>query len=1084
MPPVVVALAGAAATAGVSAAFGVGATILGSTFAVSAVASIAGGIVSMGVGVLLGVGKGKAAPDRSDTISDSGIQQLIRGSIETQRIIYGRQRVSGVVAFIGTSAKAEKENAYLHIVAVLAGHEIQAIENIFINDIEVEIVDNIAVGQPWAELQNPYSPGGEGIYATRTFPVVGDVSGRMDILSTTVNGAGQSGSSLSLTANFSSGNAFAGLVAYPYNVNYVIPKQTAVQVGTDVYLTAADVSVPITYYNSGGVNVVQTLTLPLTKPLVSSPANGSSVALYKNQSSLIFCRKYLGTDDQTAVPELIQAFPDRWTLAHKLSKNAYLYCRMEYDANAFPNGIPNIRAVVQGKKVYDPRTGVMAYSNNAALCLRDYIASDMGYNAPSKINEQLFIAAANVCDETVSIAAGGTEKRYTCNTVIDTSNTLNDNAAQLMSALSGLVSYTQGQFYVAAGAYDTPSITIDESWMAGGISLQTKIPRRELFNGVKGVFVDPNNLWQKMSYPVQESAFYKAKDGAELLREIDYPATTSAATCQRLARIALLKARQSISATLICNYKALRLRPLMTVNITNENLGWVQKPFRIMTWRYAQDGKGIEVEVEEEAAANYNWSTSLEQAVDPAPNTQLPSAFFVDAPGAPQITETFEGFLGVLSNTATITWEPSSSAFISGYLVEFKLYNNPDWITLTTTSDTNAQIQNIELGEYEFRVTAINQIGQRSLPASTKYTISGNTAPPESITNFFVNEIGGAAHLSWDQSPDIDVKLGGRIRLRYSQAVPGTWAEAVDISPALPGVATSAVVPLLAGTYLIKAIDASGRESINAAAITTTLSNILNMNTIYTLQESPSFAGVKTGFAVDTGNLVLDGTTLFNSVSGNFDEQAGLFDAGGGTSNYVSFASYLFSTTTDLGAVYTSRVLISLRMTISNTAALLFDKKEGLFDDSSGLFDGEDITGINAYVYVRTTNDNPSGSPVWSSWRKFIVGDYTARGYQFKLEVESTNNALNISVSNLAVEIDVPDRLEQNKNVVLSASGTTITYTRPFFVDPAISVTVQNAATGDYAVITAKSLTGFTVRVYNSAGVGIARTIDWIARAY
>ena len=38
-----------------------------------------------------------------------------------------------------------------------------------------------------------------------------------------------------------------------------------------------------------------------------------------------------------------------------------------------------------------------------------------------------------------------------------------------------------------------------------------------------------------------------------------------------------------------------------------------------------------------------------------------------------------------------------------------------------------------------------------------------------------------------------------------------------------------------------------------------------------------------------------------------------------------------------------------------------------------------------ATLQVRTTNDDPGGSPTWSTWKTFIVGEYTARAYQFQI---------------------------------------------------------------------------------------------------
>ncbi len=45
---------------------------------------------------------------------------------------------------------------------------------------------------------------------------------------------------------------------------------------------------------------------------------------------------------------------------------------LEYDADAFPNGVPEVTAVVKGKKVYDPRTSTTAWSDNPALFKRLY----------------------------------------------------------------------------------------------------------------------------------------------------------------------------------------------------------------------------------------------------------------------------------------------------------------------------------------------------------------------------------------------------------------------------------------------------------------------------------------------------------------------------------------------------------------------------------------------------------------------------------------------------------------------------------------------------------------------------------------
>ena len=120
--------------------------------------------------------------------------------------------------------------------------------------------------------------------------------------------------------------------------------------------------------------------------------------------------KHLGSANQSADSDLVNE-SNKWTNQHRLRGIAYLYIRLEYDADAFPNGIPTFTSTIKGKKVYDPRTGNTAWSDNPALCTRDYLTSKYGVNEDkTNIDDALVITAANICDQT-NTNAGAT--RYT-----------------------------------------------------------------------------------------------------------------------------------------------------------------------------------------------------------------------------------------------------------------------------------------------------------------------------------------------------------------------------------------------------------------------------------------------------------------------------------------------------------------------------------------------------------------------------------------------------------------------------------------------------------------------------------------------
>ena len=133
--------------------------------------------------------------------------------------------------------------------------------------------------------------------------------------------------------------------------------------------------------------------------------NGSGVVTAPSKfANLVRIKKHLGTSTQTADSDLVSDSNGNWTSDHRLRGIAYIYARLEFSSSAFPNGLPNISAIVQGKKVFDPRTSTTGFSRNPALCVRDYLTdTKYGFGASStEINDSTFIASANACDEDVT----------------------------------------------------------------------------------------------------------------------------------------------------------------------------------------------------------------------------------------------------------------------------------------------------------------------------------------------------------------------------------------------------------------------------------------------------------------------------------------------------------------------------------------------------------------------------------------------------------------------------------------------------------------------------------------------------------
>lgn len=339
-------------------------------------------------------------------------------------------------------------------------------------------------------------------------------------------------------------------------------------------------------------------------------------------------KRYFGSDTQLADPDLISETASlvdgKWTSDHRLLGIAYLYVRFKYSQDAFPNGIPSVSATIRGKKVFDPRTSTTAWSDNPALCLRDYLTSEYGLNQnASKVEDTLVITAANICDQTVS-----GEKRYTCNGSFLTSFQPSQNISDLLSSMGGLFWYSQGKWRMKAAYYVTPTVTLDENDLRSGISLSTRHSRRSNFNTIKGKFKGNETDWQEADYPaVSDPVFVTADNG--VVNTLDYPLpfTSSSKTAQRIANIALRRNREQLTFSASFGLKAFQIEVGDFVYINNQRFGWTNKVFEVTNWTFGlTESLDLQVQMTLREISSSVF-TDESAAVFELNNTTLPSIF-------------------------------------------------------------------------------------------------------------------------------------------------------------------------------------------------------------------------------------------------------------------------------------------------------------------------------------------------------------------------------------------------------------------------------------------------------------------------
>lgn len=600
--------------------------------------------------------------------------------------------------------------------------------------------------------------------------------------------------------------------------------------------------------------------------------------------------------------------------------------------------------------------------------------------------------------------------RYTINGTFTLDDSPTSVIEKMLTSCVGFMTYQQGLYYIWGGEYVTPSITIDENDLRDKLKFRTRPTRRELANAVRGTFSNPAKFYQLTDFPAVTNATYEAQDGGErFFADIELPWTDDPIRAQRIAKIILERSRQGITVDWPGKLTLLRIIPGDIIRVNVASAGWVNKPFRVVGWTLRPEGT-IDLALQEEAAASYDWSQEDSTTIDHEPDTILPDVRSPLAPGAPVISEetyqTRES--GGIKTKVTMSWAPpQNQVFIRDYLPEYRQSGNNTWTVLPSTTDTKVEIFDIDSGTFDFRVRCRNlRDAESDYSPITTAEIRGLLAPPSAPTNFHLQAVSNIAILRWDRSPDLDVRVGGQFRLRWTPKTTGqTWQSSIDIVSIdgkglrIPGSDTSALVPLKAGSYLIKAVDSSGTESVNFAVVSTDGVTQLAFSPVNQVIESPTFPGVKTNLVVDGDRLKLVGETDFDSY-GNIDDVA-FWDLEGGI---VQSGTYHFSAGIDCGEVKTVRVSVTVSVAVANEADTV-DSRDAYIDDWPDI-DGVVGAPCNVVVYERHTDDDPNGSPVWSNWAPIMIGDYRARAFEFKAELQSNNPDYNIYVETLSALVE------------------------------------------------------------------------------
>ncbi|WP_299494960.1 hypothetical protein [uncultured Shewanella sp.] len=443
-----------------------------------------------------------------------------------------------------------------------------------------------------------------------------------------------------------------------------------------------------------------------------------------------------------------------WTERHVGRGMTYLTVRLKHDQEVFSNGVPNVKALVRGKPIYDPRkdssvggmgshrwndSSTWEWSNNWALCVLDFTLFESGVGADiDEINLTAYALAANDSDELVEYDdEGNTEPRYTCNGTFTQSMTPASILDKLLIAGAGMQTYVSGQYHLYAGVYQGPAVMdITEADLAGEVSIRSFTPRASLCNAVRGTFVDPDNYFQPTDFPPYESSYYQSQDNGEYIdHDLDLAFTQSVYTAQRLAKLYLELNRAGQQLTLSLNMIGLGLAVGKVVNVNLPRLG-INKAFLVVDWAF-DFGKPVKVVLKETHPDLYVYDKGSYTTRKLTPPLNLPNASNV-----PTVANLSWEAMGDDANwQGLLTWNAPGGN--SSYRYRLEIIDTSERLVYQANPDINQHhVPKLDVGTYTCKVWAVNLFSNRSnVPAELSI---GSDAPPPVVG---IEVIAGALEL-------------------------------------------------------------------------------------------------------------------------------------------------------------------------------------------------------------------------------------------------------------------------------------------------------------------------------------------------
>ena len=562
------------------------------------------------------------------------------------------------------------------------------------------------------------------------------------------------------------------------------------------------------------------------------------------QQSKATVRVFNGSPGQDLSGELSSRFPGLINSSHKFAGIACLLVDLEFDENAFTIGVPSISARFRGATVYDPRSGVTAWSENPALCARDWALYANGGDCDTdEIDGASFTAAANACDVshtyTDSNGVSSTVALFRCAYVAKLDVSPEAHFAELVESMGGRWAWAGGRLRVRAGVYSAPVASVDESWLSnasGGIQIVPEVGVHELVNSYRITIADQSQNSVATQLPVLAPSSYLAADGFEAAEEIEMGAVPFGPQALHIAGVMLRDQRDGMTVVWPCNMRAWPIEVFDVISVSSTRYGWTNKQFEVLGWARSLAG-GVTLTLKETGSSIYN-PDAVFSAVDQIANTNLPKPW--DLPVITGLAvqsgtnQLLVGADGSIITRAQLTFNPVlNQSVLTGGVIEVGWSDGGEFqFQEFPGSSTQIYVNGLRDGAYYvFTARCKNKLASGDWCLWVPHTVIGKTEKPPTVDSFTIDtQTDGTRILRGGYTAaNRPVDLAG-YRIRYRQGTgPFTWASMTPFQTDTGFFTTFPIETnqLLAGTYTLSVVgvDTTGNESETPLSIVVTLPN-------------------------------------------------------------------------------------------------------------------------------------------------------------------------------------------------------------------------------------------------------------------